>query len=483
MVENPLSWRLKLGYAAGQLVEGVVNNTLTIFLLFYLTAVCGLSGGLAGVALSIGIVVDAVMDPLIGALSDRWQSRLGRRLPFMLAGLPPLALCLVLIFTLPSSLAPPLLFAWLTLLSVVLRIALSMFVLPFQAVGAELSADHAERSSVMAWRWGLGMVGAVVAVMLGFGVFFTGPGGLSQRSAYPPFALALAAILLFGGLVGARTTYLARARLHHRPEETGGDGLALYAEFFGVFRSHSFRILFTGALLFFVALGTNTALGLHINTYFWRLSEPQIQLVTLALLGGLLAGAPLAGPFVKRLEKRTILAIGMTGLLLATGGPTTLRLLGLLPLEGDSLAALLAAIGFGGGVLMAVAGIAFSAMMADATDEYEHLSGKRREGLFFAGWAFASKAAQGGGALIAGGVLDLVRFPANLAQQGGAEAALPVAMIDRLAIAYGPGSALLFLASVGICLFYRLDRRRHAAILVELTERRHGVDQAAREVA
>ena len=77
----------------------------------------------------------------------------------------------------------------------------------------------------------------------------------------------------------------------------------------------------------------------------------------------------------------------------------------------------------------------------------------------------------------------LFRSPANLVQQGGAEAALPVAMIDRLAIAYGPGSALLFLASVGICLFYRLDRRRHAAILVELTERRHGVDQAAREVA
>ena len=69
-----LPFRLKLAYASGQLVDGVVSTALSLFLLFYLTAVCGLSGGLAGAAVSFGLLVDAVLDPLIGSVSDGWLS-------------------------------------------------------------------------------------------------------------------------------------------------------------------------------------------------------------------------------------------------------------------------------------------------------------------------------------------------------------------------------------------------------------------------
>src|SRR3546814_20968112 len=80
---GPLGWRLKLAYAGGQLVEGIANNSLSVFLLFYVTAVCGLPGALAGAALAAGMVVDAVMNPIIGSLTDGWRSRFGRRLPLM----------------------------------------------------------------------------------------------------------------------------------------------------------------------------------------------------------------------------------------------------------------------------------------------------------------------------------------------------------------------------------------------------------------
>ncbi|MGQ7460911.1 MFS transporter, partial [Streptococcus suis] len=87
------------------------------------------------------------------------------------------------------------LFVWLTLLSVLQRIALSMFNLPYQAVGAELSDDYNERSSIMAWRWGLAVTGTLSVVALGFGVFFNGPGAQMLRGHYTPFALTLAGIL------------------------------------------------------------------------------------------------------------------------------------------------------------------------------------------------------------------------------------------------------------------------------------------------
>ena len=476
----PLTLGVKVGYSAGQFVDGIVNNALSVFLLFYVTAVCGLPGALAGVALSMGIIIDAVMDPFIGTLSDGWRSRLGRRLPFMLAGLIPTAVAFVLIFLLPPGLGQGFLFAWLAVLSIMLRVSTSLFILPYAAVGAELSDNYAERSSVMTWRWGMGMIGAVIAVALGFGVFFGGHDGLSRRAAYPPFALVLAGIFLVGGLMAARTVYATRGRLHPPPKQTvGWLGARVLREVFETFRNRSFRILFIGALLFFIALGTNASLGLHANTFFWHLTAPQTQLVTIALFAGLLCGAPLAGPFLARMEKATVLMVGMGGLLLAQGAPVLLRLLHLLPWVGEPLAWLLAGIMFLGGALMATAAIAFSSMMADAADEHEHLFGERREGLFFAAWAFASKASTGAGALIAGVVLQAIDFPTNLAERGGVSAVLPERMVDLLGLFYGPGAALFSLAAVLTTLLYRLDSKAHAAIMVDLVQRRSAVANAA----
>ncbi|HWM68845.1 MAG TPA: MFS transporter [Steroidobacteraceae bacterium] len=469
---TPLTLRLKLGYAAGQLIDGIVNNTLSVFLLFYVTAVCGLSGALAGAALSAGIIVDAVADPVIGAWSDGLHSRFGRRLPFMLGGLIPIATTFVLIFTLPSGLSQGALFAWVAALSIILRVSTSLFILPYQAVGAELSDDYHERSSIMAWRWGMGMSGAALAVTLGFGVFLTGHDGLSRRAAYGPFAIVLAGIFLIGGLIAARATHGVRQRLHAPTENIGWLGARVLHGVREALRNHSFRILFVGALLFFIALGTNSSLALHANTFFWHLTGAKTQIVTLALFVGLLAGAPLAGPCLVRLEKATVLMIGMGGLLVAQGAPVLLRLLHLFPWSGATLAWLLAGIMFVGGALMATAAIAFSSMMADAADEHEHLFGQRREGLFFAAWAFASKASTGAGALIAGALLQMIHFPTNLAERGGTSAPLPESMTDWLGLLYGPGAALLTLAAVLTTLFYRLDSKAHAVIIGELEERR-----------
>ena len=476
---DALPWRLKLGYSSGQVLDGIVSQCLGIFLLFYVTTVCGLPGALAGIALAVGLVVDAFMDPLIGTLSDGWRSRFGRRLPFMMVGMPAVVILFTLIFSLPSGLGTTGLFIWLTVLSIALRIAMSLFILPYSAVGAELSDDYAERSSIAAWRWGVGMLATLIAVMLGFGLFFAGPGGLSHRAAYTPFALTLSALIVVFTLISLRTTNATLDRLHPPVAVTRGLGLRIIGELGEVLRNRSFRILFAGAVLFFSALGTHLALGLHANTYFWRLTPPQIQNVTLAVFLGLLFGAPLAGPFLKRMEKRTILIIGMAGLAAADTVPPALRLMGLFPFEGATLATVLSILVFCGGALMAAAAIAFASMMADAADEHEHLFGARREGLYFAGWAFASKTAGGVGALIAGLVLQAIDFPTDVAAHGGVVARLPDHMVRLLGLFFGPGSGILYLGAILVTLLYSLDSRRHAAIMNDLGERRIALAGAA----
>lgn len=476
---DSFGFRLKLAYSTGSMVETVVGNALTVFLLFYVTAVCGLPGALAGAALAVGLVVDAVAEPFIGSISDGLHSRLGRRLPMMLIGLPLTLISFVLIFSLPSGLSEAALFLVLAGLSVCLRMATSIFNLPYLAVGAEVSDDHKVRSSIATWRWGLGILAALVCVSVAFVIFFKGPTGLSNRAAYGSFAIAVSIMLLIPGLLSMRAVYLTRDRQHLPSADDRNLIHRLWVEVNEIFRNPSFRLLFFSALLLFVGAGVNTTLGLHANTFFWRLAPDQVQMVTLASFVGLLVGAPLAAPIVSLMEKRIALMAGLFGIVLCTATPATLRLAGLLPLQGQDLAFALAGVAALNGALITLVAIALVSMLADAADEHEHLFGARREGLYFAGWSFASKAANGGGTLIAGVIIQLIGFPTHISSSADVAASLPVSVTKWLGFYYGPGAAMLLLISGLMISWYRLNRAAHARILYELTERRAGLTAAA----
>ena len=470
--EAPLPFGQKLGYACGQMLDAIVQQTLGVFLLFYVTSVCGIPGGLAGGALAAGLVVDAILDPLIGTASDGWRSRWGRRLPFMAVALPFVVTLFVLIFSLPRGFSPTGSFLWLLLLSIALRISISLFILPYHAIGAELSDDYTERSSIAAWRWGVGMIGTVAALVLGFGFFFAGPSGLSSRDAYTPFALTLAVPILLFSFISMLTIQRSLSRLHTPTAAEKGAHKRVFVELGEVFRNRTFRILFAGALLLFAAIGTHSALGLHATTYFWKLNSVQIQSVTSAIFLGLALGTFIAGPMLKRMEKRTVVLIGMIGLGISDSAPATLRLLGLLPLQGSELVIFLSGLRILGGMLLAAAAIAYASMMADAADEHEYLFGARREGLYFAGWAFASKGATGLGTLIAGLVLQVIAFPSATDAHGTTNVGIPEHVANMLGGFSGPGAGVLYIGAVLVASLHSLDSQRHAAILKELVTRR-----------
>ena len=472
-IAGRLPFARKLGYSAGQLAEITIGSMLNMFAMFYVTAVCGLPGGLAGLALGAGLVVDSFVDPIIGSLSDGWMSRFGRRVPFMVVGLVPLVVTFNLIFALPSSLGPTGLVVWLTALSVLLRVSLSIFALPYQALGAELSDNYTERASIAAWRWGVGIVGTLAVIGLGYGVFLRGPGGISHRAAYLPLTLTLTALVVAGALTAIRTGLETRNLQRQAAAPTTPLHRRLIGEMAEMFRNRTFRVLFASSLLVHVAMGVNTALGLHVGVFFWRMGSAQMQLIAMTGVLGLAVGAPLSGLLSSRIEKRTVLMMGTIGMAVCQGAPVMLRLLGLLPFTGGALTAALAANGFVTYVMFALSVIGFISVIPDAADEHEHLFGTRREGLYFAGWLFASKAATGGGLLFAGVVLELINFPANAsAGSGSAATAIPQLTADWLGFAGGPGAAMMALVGTALMLFYRVDRKAHARIMTDLVARR-----------
>ena len=77
----------RLSVSGGGALYGVVYNAHYFVLIFY-SQVLGLNAGLAGLAVGIGLVFDAITDPLVGYLSDNTRSKWGRRHPWLYASIP-----------------------------------------------------------------------------------------------------------------------------------------------------------------------------------------------------------------------------------------------------------------------------------------------------------------------------------------------------------------------------------------------------------
>ena len=464
--------RLKFGtlavYGSGMLVQDTLALGLGTLLLFYLTVVCGLSGSAAGIALGVALVVDSFVDPLVGSISDNSRMRYGRRHPFMLAAAVPIAIGFGLLFSIPTALSGIALFAYVLFMLMVVRVGLSFFQVPYIALGAELSDDYAERSTIVASRVLFTVVAGMSAAFLAYGVFLKGHDGQLVRAAYAPYAWTCGLLVLLGAGLSTFGTLGSRHRLHAAPD--GPATRQILAEVIEVFRNRSFSILFSACLVLFVGLGFAGSLALHANTYFWKLQPQQILFITLLVSLGYFVGVFIAIWLTGRLEKRWIAMIGIAMIGLAQLVPATLKVFGVIPSSGELSTLMLAGVFTGIGASCALIG--FQSMMADAADEHEMLFEARREGLYFAGISFSAKASSGIGALLAGSVLDLIQFPRDLAGQAVAHAHIAVGTVLRLGILQGPGAAAITAISVVVLFLYRRGRREHEEVRQVLVERR-----------
>jgi len=456
-------------YGSGALVENITTVAVGLLLLFYLTDICGLSGSFAGLVLGATLVVDSAIDPIVGSLSDNSRSRHGRRHPFMLAAIVPIVLAFGLLFSVPRGLSGLPLFRYALAMLLSLRVAISFFYVPYMALGAELSDDYAERSSIVAGRVFFTVIGGLAAAFLIWGVFLRGQTGRYNGAAYSPLAWTLGVIVIVGALVSTLGTLRARGRLHEAPR-SGSFGVGqLGSELLEVLRNRSFLSLFMPCLILFTALGVAGALTLHAQTFFWKLSAVQILILSLFAPVGVFGGIFAAGLLARRIEKRSTAMLGLALIGVAQLAPVPLRLSGLVPASG--VVPMLALSTILGGLGGSIATIAFQSMMADATDEHEHLFGARREGLYFAGITFSAKAASGLGALIGGIALDVIGFPHGITNPA-LLAKIPVQTIDNLGIAYGPGASIFTAVSVAVLMTYKLTKADHARIQADLTSRR-----------
>lgn len=463
-----LPLKTKLAYGTGQIAETVKSTGFDIFLFFYFTQVLGLSGALAGLAVMIALVFDAVTDPLAGYVSDHWDSRYGRRHPFMLVAALPLGLAWFALFMPPAALGQWGLFAWLTGFAILVRGAITVYYVPFLALGAELTRDYQERTAVAAWRGFCGVGAAAVVVLAGISMFFPDTpefeNGLLNPAGYPKVALSGAIIMTLAILISVWGT---RDRIVLLPSATRGLVRApIRGDIAAAWANPSFRSLFLGTMLVAVSIGIVQTLNMHLNVFFWQLSSSSIAFLAIGLLTGWPVGILLAKPFHRRFDKRaTIIGAALVGAL-AGNVAVIAKLLGVFPDQASVyFVPLIFALLFVAGIASGLAMTSGASMMADVTQEHQFQTGRSQEGFLFSAIAFTGKLAAAVGYLVAGIGLDLIGFPLQAEpSQVGAGEVTRLAMLNLSAMVFGLGSACAYF-------FYRIDRQRQAHTSSMLAER------------
>jgi Na+/melibiose symporter-like transporter len=462
----------KLFFGAGAIAEGVKNTAFNVFLLFYYNQVLGVSGTWTGTAIFLALCVDAVMDPLVGSLSDGWSSRLGRRHPFMYAAAVPMGMCFFLIFFPPVGLSERGLFLWLLVFAVGVRSSMTLYMLPSNAMVPELTQSYDERTALVSWRYLFGWLGGIGISLVGYLHFFASRGGAIDGrldpSGYAGFGLVCALLVAAAILTSSLGTHHLIPGLV-QPASRGAFTPRRFAgELRSVLAIRSYRALLAAALFASVAGGFGDVVGLYVNTYFWELSSAQIATLVYALVPSVVFAFLVARPLSQRFDKKRA-ALGIAAFAIAIAPLLIfLRLLDWLPSNGDPrLLPLIIAHSVMSVACVVAIGIIVASMLADVVDEGEVATGLRQEGMFTATISFAAKATSGFGGLVAGIALDAIAFP-----RGAAPGSVPAEKVAALGLAVGPGLVALYLLTLFFLSRYRITRERHREILDELDRRR-----------
>ena len=460
----------KFLYASGAVANGVKTDGFTFFLLFFYSNVIGLSPALASLAIFIALLIDAFTDPVMGAISDRTNHRLGRRHPYFLLGIIPMGLSYFMLFSIQSSwdLTQQQLFFWMLAFTAMTRLGMTVFDVPHRSLGSEMSRSYAERTSIFAAREMFGWAGGLFNALLAYTVFFKDTPeyipGTQNPEPWIYFGMTGAILMCISVLI----TYFGTLKYSNSSSniEASFNLKLIISQIYIALKNKSFLIFFFGYLFIAVGWGLNSSLQLYMNTYFWEFKSIMIA----AFLGiyalSTLTAFLIVPRLVLHIEKRSILLIAIAIAALIPPIPIFLFLNNLIPDAGSwNLFFTLAPFIYIANTCLSSSAIVRESMLGDISDEVELDSKIGQQGLMYASSSLIGKLNTGLGILVAGLALELIGFPR------GSEVLPTSDQVFNLAMVQGPFVAFLMIIPFGIFSLYGIDRKKHENILSKLEVR------------
>ena len=469
MSKPTVSMPIKLAFGIGATGEAATNWIFNALTFFFYNQILGLSGTLTAAAVTIGIASDAITDPLMGSISDRWRSKLGRRHPFMYAAPLPLVVTIYMTFNPPADFEGMALFFWFAGFTVLMRICSTLFAVPHLAMGAELTDDYIERTRIMSYNNIFTYVGVIVMhVVVWFAIFPTYDNGRMTQSAYNPVVIFCASLIITCMLGSAYMTRGQISRMKQIPDDLPPFSLMqLFREMYGAMRNRNYLYLLLGLFSLSITIGTHETLSLYMATFYWEFTDRQIGWLILNNVFGYAIGFAVTAKVHQLIEKRWAIVFSSLGLSIAWSSAVTLRLFDLAP-ENTTWTLVAFVIGFGtiSSACGSMLNISVMSALADIADEHELRTGRRQEGIFYSARTFFSKVTNGIGHVVAGVALDIIEFPQGVAAENiHPDKIYALGVIDGpFAMVWGCIAALLYAG-------YRIDRNYHRTIQNELIKR------------
>lgn len=268
----------KISYGSAALADAGVYTFSGTFLLFFLTTVAGMEPALAGTIAALGAVVDMIASPVVGFMSDHFVSKNGKRIPFLRAAAVPMGVACCLLFSDFGLRGTPQA-AYYVLAVMMFWIAYSVFFNPYMALGAEITEDYDERTSLRSFAYifntlgmftGMVLPNSLVAVFVALGVSRTGAWTLTAGAVG---VLAMVSILVTGffspkGIVTNSEGNVPKAGLK--------DMLQDYKE---LLRLKPLWILMGSCAAFLIANSIGNSTRMYYFTYNLHCSPAQITLI------------------------------------------------------------------------------------------------------------------------------------------------------------------------------------------------------------
>jgi GPH family glycoside/pentoside/hexuronide:cation symporter len=431
-----------LAYAPPVFALGAPQFFVQFFFLKFATDVLLLAPAALGAIFAVGRLWDAALDPILGTWSDRTRTRLGRRRPFMLAGIPLLILSFLMIWMPPAALSPAATTAWLAVGLFGFYAGFSAYAIPHFALGAELTDDYHDRSRVYGTRGASFMVGLLPAFAAT---------QLVNNAADPRGTAALVAA---AAAIVVALLLLVPLRVRERADFGATAPASSFRAIADVLRNPAARRILAVQFIDSLGLGVLGVLAPYVAEYVLERRD-LIAALPAVYTGCHLASIPLWVALSRRFGKRQVWTVAMIGVALSFGatifvGSNDVAL----------LLALLVLAGFFGGC----GGPIGASMLVDAIDADELETGQRKEGAYTAAFTFSFQVGGGITVFLVGVGLELGGFQPNAAQTS-------TALWTMSGIFAGAPFAMMLLGAF-VLRRHRLDEREHERIRARLAELR-----------
>lgn len=455
--------RLKGSVIAAYVVPGVgvgyMGLLVGLYIMKFSTDVLLIAPAVMGTIFGASRIWDAISDPIVGYLSDRTKTRLGRRRSWFLVSILPLAGMFIWVFSPPNFLKGDALIAWMAVGVIAFYSSMTIFLVPQMSLGAELTPNYHERSRLFGFRYATSTVGSILA-LVGMRVLIMA----EQKSdaAHDPTIIRTTAfhLSILASVVTAVLIAYAVVKLRERADYQGRSLKHPLVAFKDVWRNPHARLCIFVSFVENIGSAVIGLLTLYVAEYV--IGRPALApFIIFSYMICAAVSPPMWIPLSRRFGKIRLWMFSMMLTGLSFGGMFTLPFLP--PLAKVVTIFVLAVFA---GLAAGCGGTIAPSIQSDIIDYDEYTTGERKEGSYFAAFTFVFKSATGVMAFVTGYVLQFSGFVPNH----------PQTMTVQIAIMTLYSLFPLVCYTIGTLIFSRfsLDEEAHGKIREALEARAAG---------